>query len=91
VLSRARELNVKVVVKFGAEWCKPCKRIAPAYESMAAAYAGSCIFCVVDVDEVEDLALEYGASMLPTFQVCGGLLRAGSGDIMSARSMAQSR
>lgn len=60
---------MKVAVKLSAEWCKPCKRIAPVYEDLAAAYAESCIFCTADVDQVEDLAFECGATVLPTFQV----------------------
>lgn len=55
-----------LVVKFGAEWCKPCKAIQPFYEKLSATPGAT--FCIVDVDEA-DAALKAVASSLPTFVV----------------------
>ena len=69
VLSAAKDQKKLVAVKFGAEWCKPCKRIAPLYEELAKESSKTYIFTTVDVDEVADLAMDCGAKALPTFQV----------------------
>ena len=70
VLATAKAQNKLAVVKFGADWCKPCKRIAPLYEELAKENSRTHIFSTVDVDEVPELAMDCGAKMLPTFQVC---------------------
>ena len=47
--------NTYIVIKFGAEWCKPCKKIAPHYESYSENNMfNNTIFCTADVDE-EDM------------------------------------
>jgi thioredoxin 1 len=45
----------KVIVKFTATWCKPCKVIQPIYERLALENT-SIQFCSVDVDELDDVA-----------------------------------
>ena len=54
-----------VVVKFTAEWCKPCKSIDPFYHSMAKKYDAT--FVKIDVDELDDVAAAYSVAMMPTF------------------------
>ena len=55
-------INEKVLVDFYANWCGPCKMIAPELER-----AESDIKVIkVDVDEFEDLAREYGVMSIPT-------------------------
>ena len=61
--------NKNVVADFHAEWCGPCKEIAPAYEKMALANAGVVVFCRVDVDEAEDVATEEDIQAMPTFKL----------------------
>lgn len=55
-----------VVVDFGAEWCGPCKKIAPVFEALAAATPGAT-FIHVDVDKVRPDDAE-GVSGIPTFK-----------------------
>jgi len=55
-----------VVVDFFAEWCGPCKIIAPIISEMAKENA-NVVFLKVDVDENEDSAAEYNISAMPTF------------------------
>lgn len=70
IKTTAKERNSLIIIKFSAEWCKPCKRIAPLYESLAETYDKPYIFCTIDVEEMPDFAMDCGASVLPTFQVC---------------------
>ena len=61
-----------VIMKFTAEWCKPCHRIQPTYQALAKKYSSSkkkIKFVVLDVDndELEDAVSDCGATILPTF------------------------
>ena len=55
-----------VVVDFWAEWCGPCRMIAPIIDELAKEYAGKVIFAKLNVDEAENIAIEYGISAIPT-------------------------
>nr|CAH7746475.1 unnamed protein product [Callosobruchus chinensis] len=55
-----------VVVDFFATWCGPCKMISPKLEELAKEYS-NVIILKVDVDECEDVAMEYNISSMPTF------------------------
>lgn len=55
-------IKEKVLVDFYANWCGPCKMIAPELEKAN----GSIKVIKVDVDEFEDLAREYGVMSIPT-------------------------
>ncbi|XP_023014571.1 thioredoxin 2 [Leptinotarsa decemlineata] len=55
-----------VVIDFHATWCGPCKMIAPKLEELANQYTDILIL-KVDVDECEDIAMEYNISSMPTF------------------------
>ncbi|KNH06413.1 hypothetical protein XU18_2918 [Perkinsela sp. CCAP 1560/4] len=60
--------NIRVVVKFEADWCGPCKVFAPTYENMAKANAGSISFGKVDVDEANEVAMMENISCMPTIK-----------------------
>ena len=55
-----------VLVDFGAEWCPPCKAIAPIIEEIAAEYEGVARVGTVDVDDNKSLAERYAIGSIPT-------------------------
>ncbi|MDI3497457.1 thioredoxin [Archaeoglobus sp.] len=58
--------NENVVVDFWAEWCMPCKMIAPVVEELAKEYAGKVVFGKLNTDENPTIAARYGISAIPT-------------------------
>ncbi|RLI88851.1 MAG: thioredoxin [Archaeoglobales archaeon] len=58
--------NENVVVDFWAEWCAPCKIIAPIIEELAKEYAGKVVFAKLDTDRNQLIALQFGISAIPT-------------------------
>lgn len=54
------------VLDFGAVWCGPCQKLAPAIDRMAADYAGRAIIGKVDVDQEQDLAVRFDVVSVPT-------------------------
>ena len=55
-----------VVVDFWAEWCGPCRMIAPIVDELAEAYESQVLIGKVNVDDDEDLSIEYGIRNIPT-------------------------
>jgi thioredoxin 1 len=55
-----------VLVDFWAEWCGPCKMIAPLLDELADEYDGKVKVGKVNVDEQQALAAEYGVRAIPT-------------------------
>lgn len=55
-----------VLVDFWAEWCGPCKMIAPLLDQIADAHAGKVTIGKVDVDKNPDLASQYNIRAIPT-------------------------
>ncbi len=58
-----------VVVDFWAEWCHPCKKIAPVLEEIAHEYGDSVHVAKLDVDAHPDIARQYGVMSIPTLLV----------------------
>ena len=54
------------LVDFWAEWCMPCKMIAPTVEELASEYAGRVKVGKVDTDSSRDTAMKFGISAIPT-------------------------
>ncbi|MDR0681136.1 MAG: thioredoxin [Dysgonamonadaceae bacterium] len=54
------------VVDFWAEWCGPCKMISPIVDELAAEYEDQIVIGKVNVDENENLSIEYGIRSIPT-------------------------
>ena len=55
-----------VVVDFWAEWCMPCRMIAPIVEQLAKEYAGKVVFAKLNTDENPQIAARYGITGIPT-------------------------
>jgi thioredoxin 1 len=55
-----------VLVDFWAEWCGPCKMIAPILDELSDEYAGKITIGKVNIDDQQTLATEYGVRAIPT-------------------------
>ena len=60
---------IPVLVEFWAQWCPPCRLIAPILDSIAAEYADRLRVCKVNSDERPELAQRYGVMSVPTILV----------------------
>ena len=64
--SAVLENPLPVIVDFWAEWCPPCRMVAPILEQIAEDYDGRAVICKVNVDENQSLAQKYGIQSIPT-------------------------
>ena len=64
--------DVPVLVDFSAEWCGPCRMIAPAVEQLGAELAGKAKVVTIDVDQHSEIAGRYGIMSIPALVVFKG-------------------
>jgi thioredoxin 1 len=58
--------NIPVIVDFWAEWCGPCRMIAPIVEELSNEYSGKALVVKCDVDTSPGVASKYGIRNIPT-------------------------
>ena len=64
--------STPVIVDFWAEWCGPCKMIAPVLDEVASAYQGKLQVAKMNVDENRDVPARFGIRGIPTLMVFKG-------------------
>ncbi|MCI9148018.1 MAG: thioredoxin [Hungatella sp.] len=70
--SEVYQSEIPVLVDFYADWCGPCKAMAPVVETLAEEYEGKVKVGKINTDENQDIAMEYGIMSIPTFLVFKG-------------------
>lgn len=58
--------DIPVLVDFWAQWCAPCKMLAPTIAEIAKDYEGRVKVGKIDIDQYAPLAIKYGVASIPT-------------------------
>lgn len=64
--SEVLKSDVPVLVDFFAEWCGPCKMIAPSLEDLSREMEGKAKVVKIDIDQANDIVATYGIRSVPT-------------------------
>jgi thioredoxin 1 len=59
--------TLPAIVDFYADWCGPCKMVAPILEELSEEYAGRIVIYKVDTDKEQEVAAVFGIQSIPTF------------------------
>ncbi|MCL6416138.1 thioredoxin TrxA [Aestuariirhabdus sp. Z084] len=76
-----------VLVDYWAEWCGPCKMIAPVLDEIAKEYEGKLKVCKINIDENEATAPKYGVRGIPTLM----LFKAGNVEATKVGALSKSQ
>lgn len=66
------QAQTPVLVDYWAEWCGPCKMIAPILDDVAKEYAGKLKVAKLNIDENQDTPAKYGVRGIPTLMLFKG-------------------
>ncbi len=58
-----------LVVDCWAEWCVPCRMVAPVVEKLASKYKGEIVFAKLNVDDSQEIAARFGIRSIPTLLI----------------------
>ncbi len=61
--------NKTVLVDFWAEWCGPCRMIAPMIEELAGEYDGKAVVGKLDIDNNQESSIKFGVRSIPTLLI----------------------
>lgn len=75
-----QQSDLPVLVDFWAEWCGPCRMVAPVIERIAAEYKGRLRVVKINVDDKQHVAAQYGIQSIPTIMLFN------KGDILMRQS-----
>ncbi len=64
-----KETDLPVIVDFWADWCMPCRIMAPVMKDLAQEFEGKALFAKVNVDENPDVASRYRIMSIPHFLI----------------------
>jgi thioredoxin 1 len=65
-LKKTKNGNMKVIIDFYADWCGPCKIVAPILEELAIEYNGKIDIFKVDTEQEQELAAAFGIRSIPS-------------------------
>ena len=63
------EADKPVIIDFWAQWCVYCRRIAPAFDKIAEQQEDKLMFAKINIDDVPEIAEEYGIDTIPTLLI----------------------
>lgn len=61
--------EIPVIIDFFADWCMPCKMMAPVFENLSQQYKGKLKFAKVNTDEHQGIAAEFGIQGIPALVI----------------------
>ncbi len=70
--TEVKNSEIPVLLDFWADWCMPCKMVAPVLEELSSEYDGKLKIGKVDVDKEQDLASQYNVVSIPTLLLVKG-------------------